>query len=163
MFWKIVVLKKAFDTVSHEILLKKLEYYGVRGIALKLFASYLSNRYQQTSIDGCLSILELIEWGVPQGSVLGPLLFLIFINDLPLVSDLAAWLFADDTVLVHCDSEGGSGFKYPVTTPVVGPLSDFTENITTGSYYGWSYGAFIFETNYRTNYRVVIGCIYFWN
>ena len=56
---------------------------------------------------------------------------------------------------------GGSGFKYPVTTPVVGPLSDFTENITTGSYYGWSYGAFIFETNYRTNYRVVIGCIYF--
>ena len=59
-------------------------------------------------------------------------------------------------ILVMFDSNrtplrGGSGFKYPVTTPVVGPLSDFTENITTGSYYGWSYGAFIFETNYRTN------------
>ena len=97
-------LKKAFDTVSHEILLQKLEYYGVRGLALKLFTSYLTNRYQQTSVDGCISILELIEWGVPQGSVLGPLLFLIFINDLPLVSNLATWLFADDTVLVHSDS-----------------------------------------------------------
>ena len=64
----------------------------------------MSNRFQQTSVDGCLSVLELIEWGVPQGSVLGPLLFLIFINDLPLASALAAWLFADDTVLVHCDS-----------------------------------------------------------
>ena len=76
----------------------------LRGIALKLFTSYLTNRYQQTSVDGCFSILELIEWGVPQGSVLGPLLFLIFINDLPLTSNLATWLFADDTVLVHSDS-----------------------------------------------------------
>ena len=92
------------DTVSHEILLQKLEYYGVRGIALKLFTSYLTNRYQQTSVDGCISILELIEWGVPQGSVLGPLLFLIFINDLRLVSNLATCFFADDTVLVHSDS-----------------------------------------------------------
>ena len=70
-------LKKAFDTVSHEILLQKLEYYGVRGIALKLVESYLTNRYQQTSVDGYLSILELIEWGVPQGSVLGPLLLFL--------------------------------------------------------------------------------------
>ena len=93
-------LKKAFDTVSHKILLEKLQYYGVQGNALNLFRSYLTNRKQLTVIGDCVSDLELIEWGVPQGSVLGPLLFLIFINDIPHASDLGTWLFADDTSLV---------------------------------------------------------------
>lgn len=77
-----------------------MEYYGVHGVALKLFQSYLSNRKQVTSIDSFISALDLIEWGVPQGSVLGPLLFLIFINDIHYASDLGTWLFADDTSLV---------------------------------------------------------------
>ena len=95
-------LKKAFDSVNHSILLKKLSYYGIRGTALNLLASYLSNRYQTTCVDGFSSILNLITWGVPQGSVLGPLLFLVFINDLPNVSNLlSTWLFADDSAFCH--------------------------------------------------------------
>ena len=97
-------LKKAFDSVSHQILLEKLKYYGVKGVALKLFQSYLSNRRQLTGIEDCVSVLDLIEWGVPQGSVLGPLLFLIFINDIPHASDLGTWLFADDTALMSSAS-----------------------------------------------------------
>ena len=96
-------LSKAFDTLDHEILLSKLTFYGVCDSGNNLFRSYLSNRFQFVDLDGSKSSLKNIYTGVPQGSILGPLLFLIYINDLPSVSDLLNMLmYADDTTL-YCN------------------------------------------------------------
>ena len=97
-------LKKAFDTINHSILLKKLNHYGIRGIINDWFSSYLLGRSQVTEIDSNLSTINKISCGVPQGSVLGPLLFLIYINDFHNSSEkLSFYLFADDTNLLYAD------------------------------------------------------------
>ena len=91
-------LKKAFDTIDHEILLLKLSNYGVDSTCLKLFESYLTNRSQKCKVNGELSNSSPLTCGIPQGSSLGPLLFLIYINDLPNCLDMAKpRMFADDT------------------------------------------------------------------
>ena len=95
-----VDLTKAFDTADHAILLDKLDRYGIRGNANDFFRSYLSDRRQYTVINGVNSALKNITCGVPQGSVLGPLFFGIYINDVyNAVGQNHVRLFADDTAL----------------------------------------------------------------
>ena len=103
--------KKAFDTVNHDILLLKMEHYGIRGAAYSWFKSYLSNRKQFLSLNGVDSAIKTIFCGVPQGSVLGPLLFLIYINDLTNISSkLKFYLFADDTN-IYCENNDLKSLK----------------------------------------------------
>ena len=97
----LIDFSKAFDMVNHDILLDKLKHYGIRGIANEWFRSYLTDREQYVSICNKYSSKKFLNYSVPQGSILGPLLFLVYINDLPNISKLAKFiLYADDANII---------------------------------------------------------------
>ena len=93
-------LRKAFDTVTHDLLIKKLEHYGFRGHCSEYLKSYYEGRQQYVHIDGYSSTTKMIRYGVPQGSILGPLCFSLYINDMPLSVEEEVILFADDAAFV---------------------------------------------------------------
>ena len=104
-----VDFKKAFDTVNHAILIKKLQKVGIRGLPCRWLTSYLNNRCQVTLANDTTSTLRPITCGVPQGSVLGPLLFLVYINDIfSVVTKANIRLYADDTVIYMSDADPGN-------------------------------------------------------
>ena len=98
-------LKKAFDTVNHTTVLQKLASYGVNGNTLSWFSSYLSGRSQIVSVNSTLSDFKDINVGVPQGSILGPLLFIIYVNSLPESVNCKCVMYADDTSLLFTGTE----------------------------------------------------------
>ena len=117
-------LSKAFDTLDHGILIRKLAHYGINGIALEWFTSYLTGRTQYVEIDGVSSNILSLFTGVPQGSILGPLLFLIYMNDIPNCTEYFNFiLYADDTTL-------SSTIQIP-------SMSDFNINTELAKVYDW--------------------------
>ena len=98
-------LQKAFDTVNYDILVTKLEHYGIRGNVLSWFKSYLFGRSQYVSVNGFTSDLLRIACGVPQGSVLGPLLFLFYVNDLPSIFKVLEFYLINDDTSIYFESD----------------------------------------------------------
>ena len=101
-------LKKAFDTVDHEILIRKMQVYGIKDIEVEWFRSYLKNRQQYCSLNGKKSSSRPITCGIPQGSCLGPLLFILYLNDFETCLKFSkANLYADDTEVSLSSNETG--------------------------------------------------------
>ena len=95
-------LQKAFDTLDHGVLLEKMKYFGFRASVIKWFESYLSNRKFLVCIDNVFSEAGTLKYGIPQGSILGQLLFLLYVNDLPQsLTDAGYYLYADDTCIFY--------------------------------------------------------------
>lgn len=113
---------KAFDLVDHEILINKMSLYKISQGTLQWFSSYLSNRKQRVSFKNTISDEEIVKFGVPQGSILGPLLFLLFINDLPFHIDVTTDLYADDTTLYEINKS-----KEEIETKLQKAMSDLSQ------------------------------------
>ena len=116
-------LSKAFDVINHDILIKKLEYYGFRGVVLGWLKNYLSDRFQYVEIENEKSTQCSISCGVPQGSILGPLLYLIYVNDIDKSTMRNILSFADDTSLFISDTDPSNLFR--------------TSNIEIQNLYNW--------------------------
>ena len=99
---RVLVFSKAFDHVPHECLLRKMDHYGIRGSTLEWIRAFLTDRVQQVTLEGATSDSIQVLSGVLQGAVLGPLLFLVFINDLPDCVESGIRLFDDDCILYRC-------------------------------------------------------------
>ena len=97
----LIDLQKAFDTIDHEILLEKMIYIGFSEQVINWFRSYLSNRIFKVKVGKTLSDAGILTCGVPQGSILGPLLFLLCINDMPQALSCDLLLYADDSCLIY--------------------------------------------------------------
>ena len=112
-------LKKAFDTICHKKLVSKLKRMNITDKALEFFTNYLDNRQQQTVVNDCKSELRQMTVGVPQGSILGPVLFTLYINDIvTAVTNSQICLFADDTVTHHMKISLRPGIQYNETLKV---------------------------------------------
>ena len=121
-------LTEAFDTVNHDLLQRKLEGLGVTGSSLEWFRSYLSQRSQVTVVGKCNSTSLPLTIGVPQGSILGPLLFIIYVNDLPTCLECTdVTTYADDTV-IYCEAESSQDFQYKLDRDLRNVILWFTKN-----------------------------------